>query len=558
MKIKSILDGDQTLSEALKAIPFIEELAEADYGKISLNKFVEIMESNGFEAEKLRNSLQQAAKLLIANNNDQPKDFFGISLNDWKLFIGEQAVEDIIAELSTLNDDIELVAGGTSTSHHGKTIAKTVGIAVGTAGVAYGIKKAVQNKNTLEKAIEVQAKVEAGTFIEKTDIPQELKAGWEQAKRKVAREASNAGETLETAARREFSDAFFEAGGIKGIASNEIARIGSLSAIVSFGDEGKRQLYNEAKNKVKNALESELNKFTENRFGMKFTIREAEKQLGIEAKKQASKVLSSDFPKLDNITDAEIEKVGETAAKDLVESSVKTLFDNFPLNDYFKGNVERYILGENGRTDLLTTILRGKIGNFATTVSEQLGSIIDAIKPEIEKEIRSAAQLDLKKKIEQNAKENLLSDYKKGDLNQIIQDPDIQILSTQYSIVSDPEQIATDLLGNPGIVLRNAATEIQTNLGKELGGAINSRVKEVAFQKLEQAKNTELSRIALKVKTDFEARVKSFLKSDEVQELAKEEGIIKGDFIDRTKVVAGRIENDLTNIKPGKIIESDV
>ena len=558
MKIKSILDGDQTLSEALKAIPFIEELAEADYGKISLNKFVEIMESNGFEAEKLRNSLQQAAKLLIANNNDQPKDFFGISLNDWKLFIGEQAVEDIIAELSTLNDDIELVAGGTSNSHHGKTIAKTVGIAVGTAGVAYGIKKAVQNKNTLEKAIEVQAKVEAGTFIEKTDIPQELKAGWEQAKRKVAREASNAGETLETAARREFSDAFFEAGGIKGIASNEIARIGSLSAIVSFGDEGKRQLYNEAKNKVKNALESELNKFTENRFGMKFTIREAEKQLGIEAKKQASKVLSSDFPKLDNITDAEIEKVGETAAKDLVESSVKTLFDNFPLNDYFKGNVERYILGENGRTDLLTTILRGKIGNFATTVSEQLGSIIDAIKPEIEKEIRSAAQLDLKKKIEQNAKENLLSDYKKGDLNQIIQDPDIQILSTQYSIVSDPEQIATDLLGNPGIVLRNAATEIQTNLGKELGSAINSRVKEVAFQKLEQAKNTELSRIALKVKTDFEARVKSFLKSDEVQELAKEEGIIKGDFIDRTKVVAGRIENDLTNIKPGKIIESDV
>ena len=51
MNIKSILEENKNLSEALNAIHFIEELAEAVYDKISLNKFVEIMESNGFEAE---------------------------------------------------------------------------------------------------------------------------------------------------------------------------------------------------------------------------------------------------------------------------------------------------------------------------------------------------------------------------------------------------------------------------------------------------------------------------------------------------------------------------
>ena len=399
MNIKSILEGDQTLSEALKAIPFIEELAEADYGKISLNKFVEIMESNGFEAEKLRNSLQQAAKLLIANKNDQPKDFFGISLNEWKLFIGEQAVEDIIAELSSLNEDIELVAGGTSTSHHGKTIAKTVGTAVVAAGVAYGIKKAVQNKNTLEKAIEVQAKVEAGTFIEKTDIPKELKTGWEKAEKKVAREANKAKETLETVARRDFSNAFFEAGGKRGIIKDLLYNYKKAERLVD-GDFTYSDLKREIDYYFKKFIEEGLNEFTETRYGMEFTMEEAKIRLKTTIEQEIPSLIEREFPSYERIN-GEIDDEVTKAVDDLVESSVKTLSSTLPLDSLVKDTVENYVTNNYGFHARQAGIIIEKEDEIFPV---RFNSLEDNIRVAIVEEVKKTLENDLGQRITDNVK----------------------------------------------------------------------------------------------------------------------------------------------------------
>ena len=552
MSIKSILEGDQTLLEALKAIPFIEELAEADYGNISLNKFVEIMESNGFEAEKLRNSLQQAAKLLIANNNDQPEDCFGISLNDWKLFIGEQAVEDIIAELSSLNENIDLVAGGTSTTHHGKTIGKAVGTVVLTAGVAYGIKKAVQNKNNIEKAIKVQAKVEAVTFIEKTDIPKELKTEWEKAGKKVAREANKAKETLETAARREFSDAFFEAGGKKGI----------IKKLMNSYEKARNQLNDkftysnlkiEANAAFKHYIKEGLDEFTETRYGIEFTMEEAKIRLKTTVEQEIPSLIEREFPSYEQI-DGEIDNIVKKTVDDLVESSVKTLSSTLPLDSLVKDTVENYVTNNYGFHAGLAGIITNNIDKYSAP--EGFNSLEHNIRVAIVEEVRKTLENDFVQRFTDSVKKDIFTDYNKGDLDGIINNAKIQNLSAQYTIFSDPEAIVAKYSDKDGVV-KDAIKGINQQLDTELKGVIGAGVKKVAVQHLNDAWNNEMTKIVQKVKTEFEANIKKLLDNDAVKALAKEEVVIKGDLINEMKVVEHAAENDLEEINPTKIITND-
>lgn len=109
------------------------------------------------------------------------------------------------------------------------------------------------------------------------------------------------------------------------------------------------------------------------------------KDLGTVVKKQTSKILISDFPKLKSIANGEIEKVGAQVAEDLVGPSTKTLVKGFPLHDYAKPMV--FDVVSTGGGDLVE--LNDKY-SFTLAISDQLKSIKDEIKPAIANEVRKA------------------------------------------------------------------------------------------------------------------------------------------------------------------------
>lgn len=148
MNIKSILEKIKTIgSTDFHSLHW--GASRNGFSRISLKKLIEIMEIKWNHKKRLRSSLQQAAKSLTTNNKHQPEDFLKNFTERLEAIHWWRVIENIISELTSLNEDIDLVAGGTLTSHHSKTIGKAVGTAVVTAGVAYGIKKLVKNKNTL-------------------------------------------------------------------------------------------------------------------------------------------------------------------------------------------------------------------------------------------------------------------------------------------------------------------------------------------------------------------------------------------------------------------------
>ena len=71
-------------------------------------------------------------------------------------------------------------------------------------------------------------------------------------------------------------------------------------------------------------------------------------------------LIEENFPSYDNIY-GEIDEVGAKAADDLVESSVKTLFDSLPLDSLAEDGIERYVTDNYGINERAGIFFRIKI-----------------------------------------------------------------------------------------------------------------------------------------------------------------------------------------------------
>ncbi len=570
MEIKSFLEGNQDLAEALIALPFIEELAETDYGSISLSKFIDIMGSNGFEAESLRRSLQQAVESLIVNNATTPEDPFSISLNDWKPLIGDETSNEIITAISNLNKEIDLVAGGTSSSNHkaARAVGATVVAAAGAATLTFAAKKLKENKNNLEKAIEIQAKIEACEFVESRDVPDELKTDWDNAKKEVERKAAETGVSLEEYERREFSDEFFRVGGLRGLATDAVHS--NVFAIGMGGD------LDAAGNRIRNELKKQATEYTKTRFP-EFTREEAKKSLNSVVEDFTKNyLLKSGFPKLEDVSPIEVDKAVTEATDDILASSIKTLYEQIDLKDIIsQKSLEQFIKGKMSESDLIEEIrTSSEFGKYKQNIGVRLTEseaetltelptyignhlkeittdLIASMKEELSRDLRML-DFSIQSRILTKAKKMLKSDYEDGDLKKMIESSTkVRQASAFSTLFSDPEEIGLrfddDLTSN---IVKAVVKSIKTEAGDELERVIGEEVKTLAEQNLVMAKNDEIAMFEQKAEKKFLGDLQDFIDKGVVTELAKAKTKLWDEIEDQ-------MAEDISDIRPGKIIENE-
>ncbi len=565
MEIKSFLEGNQDLAEALSALPFIEELAETDYGSISLNKFINIMGSNGFEAESLRRSLQQAVESLIVNNETPPEDPFSISLDDWKPLIGDERSNEIITAISNLNKEIDLVAGGTSSSNHkaARAVGATVVAAAGAATLTFAAKKLKENKNNIEKAIEIQAKIEAGTFVEGRDIPATWTKDWQNAKKEVERKAKDAGVSLEEYERREFSDEFFRVGGLKGLEKPVISAIDKNFPITILPEDLAK-----AKTAIKKELKTQADNFAETRFGMEFTLHGAKEEIkSIADQMIEEKVLTP------RISTRKVDELATKATEAVLESSIKTLYekDKDLIKLISPENLRRFVKGKISESDLIEKIKTNsafaraskRAIQFTEQEKEMLLKVptefknnIQGIKIDLKKSMKSALDDKFKETINERAGLAFKEDFNKEDFNletlmpNLIDDhTKIKKISAKITALSESD-IISDKFGGAITkdIVKGAVQDVRTEVRKELRDVIEKDLVSAGEMRMEKELDIETGKVSEKIEKEYIDKFETLIDDTAKTDVAKVAKAFEKD-------IANQLVNDLSDFGGGKIID---
>ncbi len=527
MEIKSFLEGNQDLAEALSALPFIEELAETDYGSISLNKFIDIMGSNGFEAESIRRSLQQAVESLIVNNATTPEDPFSISLNDWKPLIGDETSNEIITAISNLNKEIDLVAGGTSSSNHkaARAVGATVVAAAGAATLTFAAKKLKENKNNLEKAIEIQAKIEAGTFVESRDIPATWTKDWQNAKDEGARKAKEAEVSLEEYERREFSDEFFRVGGLKGLEKPVISALDKNFPIGNAQEDLAK-----AATAIKKELKTQADNYAETRFGMEFTLHGAKEEI----KSMADQMIKEKVLTPEDITKAKVDAAATLLTEKVLKSSIKTLYEEHDQNLkklLSPEDLTKFVKDKMTESDLIEIIkTKSDFGGdgkrrlqLAEKGEEILLKVPNAIKNHY-KEIKTDLKKSFKTDLDKDFKESI---NKRAGLL-LKEDTNINTLLTDIMEKEEPE-IKEKIQKISAKLTALSESKIITD---KFGGAITKNIVEAAVKGAGEEVKTDLREV---IKADVEREGKRHLKIVEKEAIDNVVKKTEKEFIDKFK-----------------------